>query len=134
MIGRLRRFFCKLWQSAIAWQKRVTSSASLCVILEIRYDRLDESSLKALHNYVGLLQRLGYQVQERKLSIKIPHEYIGVESCWCGGRLESRRYLMIQEECVCRKILLAGLPDSGGRPIVLSDSDDCAVPLYYFPF
>jgi hypothetical protein len=79
-------------------QKQPPICGRLEALLEIRPNVLDGPFLLIVSDHAQLLLMLGYQVWPKVWNTQMPAEYVGVESLYRGGILESRRYLKIPKE------------------------------------
>jgi hypothetical protein len=98
------KFFQELTSFFYDSQKRVELFHPFSVHFQFRSDIQEEVALVDLRSRIRPLLYICFQVTEGLLTEQIPVEYIGIASWSCGGKLLFREYLMIQEECVEKKI------------------------------
>ena len=101
-----QEIYMKLFQRLQSFFSNVLKSAEplhpFVLIYEFRHEKIPESALEDWRSQIVQLQSLACQVIEKELQVQIPDEYIGIASWWCEGKLLSREYLKIQEECVVK--------------------------------
>ncbi len=102
-VKQCKLFFRKILSVFFYPQLLSEQGASLKVLVELHYEKLDEYARSSLTNHIQLLQLIGYRVIVKPKQEKTTNEAIGYLSYYRAGKLEFQEELQMQSVKIEKK-------------------------------